>query len=634
MNGLYFTDRIRYLMKRNYQKIAFSSIFCCSLFTAAAQNEVVYMWSGAITSSSVKVNAKLTNNTLQARLVVSQFADLHSPVYGPYATADGSNNRMAALSAGGLLANTAFYYAIESDGVVDNSPDDIGRFSTIKMGQYSFRFVSGSCAASSNHPVYTRMGEKSPVLMVVSGDFHYANPNSATDVNVHRNPYEANMLSQAASRAFFKNVPLAYVWDDHDYSGNDSDSSAAGRANARQAYREYVPYFPLAAGGGNEPIHQAFTIGRIRFIMTDLRSVRGPGNVSSTSSTISMMGTLQKQWFKDQCRLARDQNLAIAWVSSVSFGGDEVDNWGGYRAEREELANFFKAEGIRNMFLLSGDAHMLAIDDGSNHDFTTLSDNPNQYPVFATAALNQGGSDKGGTFSEGLFPNPNNTFGQYGMIDVTDNGTDKIQVTFTGYRVANDASETVLATYNFEMTTGFVLPVLLTNLTANNLNKAVRVDWNASGQNDCEKFEVLHSGDGTVFHSIGAVICKGGAIDQRYSFVHQRPLNGLNYYRIRIVEKSGEELLTEIVRVQRGIAKGISLMANPVINTLDVNFDLPVSGNTTYSILSLQGQQIAKGKIASGSTRFSYPVGRLAKGSYLFVVHTTVVQEQIKFIVQ
>jgi alkaline phosphatase D len=599
-----------------------------------AQNEVIYMWSGAITSSSVKVNAKLTNNTSQARLVVSQSPDLSSPIYGPYAAADASTNRMAALSAGGLQPTTGYYYAIEADGIVDNSADDIGRISTIKTGQYSFRFVSGSCAANSNHPVYTKMGEKSPLLMIVSGDFHYANPNSAIDVNVHRNPYEANMLSQPASRAFFKNVPLAYVWDDHDYSGNDSDSSAIGRANARQAYREYVPYYPLPAGGGNEPIYQAFTIGRIRFIMTDLRSVRGPGNAGSTSPTISMMGTLQKQWFKDQCRLARDQNLAIAWVNSVSFGGDEVDNWGGYRAEREELSNFFKAEGIRNMFMLSGDAHMLAIDDGSNHDFTTAGDNPNHYPVFATAALNQGGSDKGGTFSEGLFPNPNNTFGQYGMIDVTDNGTDKIQVAFTGYRVAIDASETMLATFNFEMTTGFVLPVRLTNLTATSVNNTVKVGWDASGLEDCEKFEVLHSRDGIAFKSIGAIVCNGGVPEQRYSFVHQNPVSGLNYYRIRIVEKSGEELLTEIVRVQRGSSKGISLMTNPVANMLQVNFEIPVSGNTTFSILSLQGQELVKGTIASGTTRFSYPVRRLAKGSYFFVVQYDSGQQRLQFVVK
>lgn len=36
-------------------------------------------------------------------------------------------------------------------------------------------------------------------------------------------------------------------------------------------YQKYFPHYPLPAGQGNVPIYQAFTVGRIRIIMTDLR---------------------------------------------------------------------------------------------------------------------------------------------------------------------------------------------------------------------------------------------------------------------------------------------------------------------------------------------------------------------------
>ncbi len=41
----------------------------------------------------------------------------------------------------------------------------------------------------------------------------------------------------------------------------------------RQAYREVVPHYPLVHAGDG-PINQAFTIGRVRFVLTDNRSER------------------------------------------------------------------------------------------------------------------------------------------------------------------------------------------------------------------------------------------------------------------------------------------------------------------------------------------------------------------------
>jgi hypothetical protein len=272
-------------------------------------NEVIYMWSGAITGNSAKVNAKLTSASTQARLVVSTSTDLSSPLYGSFVPVEASKNFMASLPISGLVANTKYYYAVEADGVVDNSADDVGSFKTSNTGAFSFRFTVGGCGLSSNHPVYTKMGEKNPLLFIANGDFHYANPNSGTDINVHRQPYETNMLSQAASRNFFKNTALAYIWDDHDFSGNDTDSTAAGKTNARLAYQEYIPHYPLARGSGDVPIYQSFTIGRIHFIMTDLRSTRRQGSV--------IWDATQKQWFKDECLFAKANNHCLGELCFV-----------------------------------------------------------------------------------------------------------------------------------------------------------------------------------------------------------------------------------------------------------------------------------------------------------------------------
>ncbi|MGZ5190159.1 MAG: alkaline phosphatase D family protein [Flavisolibacter sp.] len=604
----------------------------------SAQNEVIYIWSGAITSTSAKVNVKLTTSTTTARLVISTSSSLTSPVYGPFATASSSNNMMAAMSIDGLSANTKYYYAIEADGVVDNSVDDIGSFKTTGGLTYSYKFAVGSCGLNSNHIVYNKIKEKDPLFFLVSGDFHYSNPNSA-DINVHRNAYETNMLSQTATRNLFIDVPLSYVWDDHDYSGNDSDSIAIGKSNARMAYQEYVPHYPLAAGSGNVPIYQAFSVGRIHFILTDLRSTRRQG--------VSIWNPVQKQWFKDQCLWAKNNNLTIAWVSSVSFGGTQADNWGGFAAERTEISNFFRDNGIQYMFILSGDAHMLSMDNGANHDFSTGANNPFDYPVFASAALNQTGSNKGGNYNvrpDGtvdpapganyIYTNPSNTFGQYGIVDVSDNGT-LLSITFTGYRVTSAGVETQLSTFNFSRATGNPLPIKLKSFTAKAINEKVQLNWEVSEQTNCDKYIVEKSTDGINFTSLAEVNCK---LSDKYTLIDDKTVTGNNYYRLKMVETNGQYKYSDVSKVMIA-SKPMSLMILSVPTKSNVKFRLnnsPSSEKAFYYVYDLTGKKRAEGilDIPSGLKDFNISLPTAEAGSYLLKIYINQTSLMQKFIIQ
>ena len=75
--------------------------------------------------------------------------------------------------------------------------------------------------------------------------------------------------------------------------------------------------------------------------------------------------------------------------------------------------------------MVSGDAHMVALDDGSNSDYSTTGGAG--FPVFHAAPLDRPGSIKGGPYSDGAFDGP----GQFGLLDIDDRG-DTIAVTATG----------------------------------------------------------------------------------------------------------------------------------------------------------------------------------------------------------
>lgn len=332
-----------------------------------------------------------------------------------------------------------YYYAAFDSGMMVIGSG--GNFKTTQTNPHSFRFAFGSCSTSGNHPIYHVIDSMHPDLMLVTGDLHYYDP-SGTDVNSHRYPY-AVTINQPSISLLLSHTPIAYVWDDHDFTCNNCDGTSPGKHAAYAAYQQIVPHYPLADTGIDVAIYQSFQRGRVRFIMSDTRSERING--------IQIMTQQQLDWLKHEFLLAKQQHQLAIWVSSVSFtGSNQTDNWAEFTAQRAELANFWRDSAIANILILSGDAHMLAIDNGSNNHYETDSINPHQYPIFQAAALNRSGSIKGGTFSEGVFPNPTYYTGQFGWVDIIDNGGDSICLNLTGYRVdsAGTATNTIL-NYSF-----------------------------------------------------------------------------------------------------------------------------------------------------------------------------------------
>ena len=126
---------------------------------------------------------------------------------------------------------------------------------------------------------------------------------------------------------------------------------------------------------------------------------------------------------------ARDRSALTVLVSSVPWIGRADpgnDSWAGYPRERAHLSRFIARHRIRNLVMLSGDAHMLAIDDGSHSDYSGTG--RAGFPVMHAAALDRPGHDvKGGPYSEGAYPGA----GQYGTMSVLDRGA-RLDVRLSG----------------------------------------------------------------------------------------------------------------------------------------------------------------------------------------------------------
>ena len=375
---------------------------------------VQFVWSGGITPTSARVNAKVSVDSAIVRLAVSLKNDLSAPVYSDPDTAITiDNNRVVSLGIDRLTPDIQYYYAIEVNGILDVSL--AGKFHTFPTGAASFEFALGSCAwTGSNAQTFTTIRELRPLFFFHMGDFDYDNI-AVNDRAVYRQTYET-VLGSLSQSQLYREVPITYMWDDHDFGPNNSDSLAPGREAARLTYQEYVPHYPLEAGTGDVPIYFRFDVGRVRFLVCDSRSARSPWTASDDAQK-TMLGISQKAWFKDQLLRARDSAALIVWVNTLPWiGATGDDGWYVYTHERAELADFIKENRIKNLCQISGDAHMVAIDDGSNSDYAT--GGGACFPVFQAAPLDRTPSPKGGPYSHGMFPG----YTQFGWCSIVDSG--------------------------------------------------------------------------------------------------------------------------------------------------------------------------------------------------------------------
>lgn len=373
--------------------------------------DVEWLWMGALTDSGVDVVVGTTNASDAVRLIATP-SGAATPVESPPGVTDAHGR--ARLELRGLQPDTEYEFVVEVEGVIDSQRGQ-ANFRTAPSGPASFSFVVGGCARTgSNGAVFDAMGREDPLFFMALGDMHYGNIESA-DPGPFRDAYR-RMLTAAGPAALYRATPVAYVWDDHDYGPNDSDASAPGRSAVRDVYRQTVPHYPLEEAG-DAPIHQAFTVGRIRFVMTDSRSER---------TDESLLGETQREWLIAELVEASRTHAAVIWANPVPWVSESADGWGGWPSERQMIADALVDADVQNLIMLSGDAHMLAIDDGSNTDFSSTG--AGGFPLFHTAALDRPGNVKGGPYSEGTFPGG----GQFGIVEVVDNGDDLVTVSMTG----------------------------------------------------------------------------------------------------------------------------------------------------------------------------------------------------------
>jgi hypothetical protein len=388
-----------------------------SVAEVPADTQVEWIWTGGVTAHTATVVAKPDDDVTAVLL-----RDATDGTIVGERTSEPDDAGIARSRFDGLSPDHRYEVLLVDAGGAETLE---AGFRTFPGGPSDLVIALGSCIrVGTNGAVFDAIGALDPDLFVIDGDIHYANIDTP-DADRFREVLDLQ-LSRPGPSNLLRHVPISYVWDDHDYGGNNADATSPTRSTALAVYREYVPSY--VETGPDEPIYQAFDLGDVRILLTDVRSVRSPADRPDDADK-TMLGAAQKEWLKEELLAARDRYALTIWVNPVPWIGDATagaDGWAGYATERAELADFVADHDIDRLLMLSGDAHMVAIDDGTNSGYAT--DGSPGFPVLHAGALDRPGHTKGGPYSVGAIPGG----GQFGVVEIGHEPDGGIVVRLTG----------------------------------------------------------------------------------------------------------------------------------------------------------------------------------------------------------
>ncbi len=297
----------------------------------------------------------------------------------PFVEVSKDNDYTAVIDLKGLKPSKSYNYQVcfkKPDGKIQRANQ--GQFHTFaKPGvstKFSLAFGGGAGFVPENERMWNTIDSFKPDAMLLLGDNVYID--DPESVIMQQYTYQRRQ-SRPEWRKLNTHTPTYTIWDDHDFSTNDSwggtdiDTPFWKRDYAFKIFRDNWAN-PGYGGGWKQPgCWYSFAIGDVDFIMLDCRYYRTSPRVKNPS----MLGPIQMKWLKQELKKAKGTFKvlcsSVPWVLKAK--GGSKDTWNGYQTEREEIFGFIEKNRIEGVVLMSADRHRSdawRIERKDGYDFT------------------------------------------------------------------------------------------------------------------------------------------------------------------------------------------------------------------------------------------------------------------------
>ena len=241
----------------------------------------------------------------------------------------------------GLSPGTTYHYDLEVAGERFGPWTFTTAPAAGASGRWSMAF--GSCSRDDVQPVFGVVAAWSPDVYLFIGDNHYGDVDDLSALRqfyrwAHERPMRAQLMTETSVLA---------TWDDHDFTGNNTDGTASGRDVALRVFSEYW----ANTGYGTGDTAGVFSHGQrgdVDFFLLDDRYWRGLDD--------SVLGNAQEAWLMESLLDSTATfKLLISGSQFTSDGSD--DSWAAYPAAWERFLEAIVANDVEGLVLLSGDVH-------------------------------------------------------------------------------------------------------------------------------------------------------------------------------------------------------------------------------------------------------------------------------------
>lgn len=158
----------------------------------------------------------------------------------------------------------------------------------------------------------------------------------------------------------------------------------------------------------------------------------------------------------------------------------------------------------------------------------------------------------------------------------------------------------------------FTLPVSWLNFTATRQGSRVDLAWSTASETNAKDYIIQHSTDGVQWNDLGQVAATGNTTQRSdYSYIHQTPAPGNNYYRVLQRDQDGKSSYSPVRTVRMtDKASAVVVLGNPVAQQIN----LMLTQTQSLQLLAADGRLVWQGKLNAGAQKID--VSRLAAGIY------------------
>jgi hypothetical protein len=178
-----------------------------------------------------------------------------------------------------------------------------------------------------------------------------------------------------------------------------------------------------------------------------------------------------------------------------------------------------------------------------------------------------------------------------------------------------------------------VLPLTLLTFTAETAGKDVKAIWTTANEVNTKQFVVERSIDGRSFAAVGTIASKNTPQVNQYFFVDAKPVNGISYYRLKMVDKDGSFTYSAVVKITKTGLSILSVVPNPVTDKMVVSHAAP-AGRATISIVGVDGRQVKQTVVQRGVMQSFLDLTDLQSGVYTIVFTNGTEKLSLQFIKQ